>query len=351
MPLRTEGRRQLYKSVLKGLCCCPCSEERDDTAACVKQVQLAVYASASESTAHVRALCAEHLFSLMSSVCDVGSSFGTKMESLCEMLVCRRQGNLLDNPLLPLLLPGMSIDCLTILTCIYAQIKYASCSCIDACCFECRRERRRRAAAASPVSRVPTGHAASRGRAARGMHAQDSAPPLCRPMPTSALFQRMKAELLMSVAQSASYALWQTPLLQEPSAALPSPSRVSNSDRWTPSETLVDRLHAVRHVGQSPAGGPRLLRAGTTLTSPPPTMTRTAPAPSAKSDTSALRIAVEAPATAPPAEALSENDRNSQERERRLRLSQGNGRLRRQGRQGKGCLLVSNRRVCACWGP
>ncbi|KAG5472197.1 hypothetical protein CUR178_02873 [Leishmania enriettii] len=93
------------------------------------------------------------------------------MESLCEMLVCRRQGNLLDDLLLPLLQPGMSIDYLTILTCISAQIKYANRSCIDGCCFMCRRERRRRTAAASPVSRVPTGHAASRGRAARGMQA------------------------------------------------------------------------------------------------------------------------------------------------------------------------------------
>ncbi|KAG5496042.1 hypothetical protein JIQ42_02928 [Leishmania sp. Namibia] len=276
------------------------------------------------------------------------------MESLCEMLVCWRQGNLLGNPLLPLLLPGVSIDCLTILTCISARSKYASRSCIDACYLGCRRERRRCAAGASPVPRAPTSHNASRGRAARGMHAQDSAPPRCRPMPTSALFQRMTAELLMSEAQSASYALWQTPLLQEPSAAHPCPSRASNSDRWAPSETRVDCLHALRRVGQSSAGGPRLLRAGTTSTSPPATMTRTAPSPSAKSDTSALRIAVEAPAAAPPVEALSENDRNSQKGERRRRLSQGNGRLRRQcrqGRKGKGCLLVSNRRACACRGP
>ncbi|KAK7197562.1 hypothetical protein NESM_000706400 [Novymonas esmeraldas] len=181
VPLRTAAQRQLLKSALREVCRGPRREGREDTTGCVQQVRLAVYAPASVSAAGERVLYAEHLFTLVPSVDDVSARFGTTREALCEMLVCRRQGNLLGNPLLPVLLPGMSVDCLTIVTCISARGAHASRACIDACCFGCSGERWRGGGAAPGTVDAPA--------------------PLLVPVScAAAAFERMKGALLMAVA-------------------------------------------------------------------------------------------------------------------------------------------------------
>ncbi|CAJ1991510.1 hypothetical protein conserved [Leishmania donovani] len=314
VPLRTSAQRQLFKSTLKQLCCGPRSEGRDDTAACVQQVRLAVYAPARDSTAGDRVLCAEHLFSLVPSVCDVGASFGTTMEALCEMLVCRRQGNVLDNPLLPVLLPGVSVDCLTILTCISARGEHASRPCIDACCFGCSSERRRHPTAASSLAVPPAG--ASGNGTAKGTPARGLAPLLRQPVSRSAFFQRMTGDLLMSVAPSIRNASWQTSQPQKPSATTPrtppsGPSRASNSDPFAQLDESVDRLLMLRRLKESPAGKPSLLGDGTTSTSPPSETRRTASALPATSGASALSMAVEPLVATPPGRAQNESCESS----------------------------------------
>lgn len=314
MPLRTSAQRQLFKSTLKQLCRGPRSEGRDDAAACVQQVRLAVYAPAGDSTADDRVLCAEHLFSLAPSVCDVGASFGTTMEALCEMLVCRRQGNVLGNPLLPVLLPGVSVDCLTILTCISARGEHSSRPCIDACCFGCSSERQRRPTAASSLAVPPA--AASKNGTAKGTPAQDLAPLLRQPVSCSALFQRMTGELLMPVAPSIRNASWQTSQPQKLSAATPptplsDPPRASNSDPFAQLDESVDRLLWLRRLRESPAGKPSLLRDGTTSTSPPAETRHTVSALPATLGTSALSMAVEPLAATPPGRARNESCESS----------------------------------------
>ncbi|KAK7197561.1 hypothetical protein NESM_000706300 [Novymonas esmeraldas] len=181
VPLRTAAQRQLLKSALREVCRGPRREGREDTTGCVQQVRLAVYAPASVSAAGERVLYAEHLFTLVPSVDDVSARFGTTREALCEMLVCRRQGNLLGNPLLPVLLPGMSVDCLTIVTCISARGAHASRACIDACCFGCSGERWRGGGAAPGTVDAPA--------------------PLLVPVScAAAAFERMTGALLMAVA-------------------------------------------------------------------------------------------------------------------------------------------------------
>ncbi|KPA74566.1 hypothetical protein ABB37_09205 [Leptomonas pyrrhocoris] len=154
VPLQTPAQQRLFATVLKQLCSLPPDAERGEASACVRQVRLAVYTCGGGDAAVAgRVLCAEHLFSLVPSICDVCTSFGTTMEALCEVLVCRREGNLLDNPLLPVLLPGVAIEGLSVLTCISAKGRYASRPCIDACCFGCSGARRQRPAALSPLRR------------------------------------------------------------------------------------------------------------------------------------------------------------------------------------------------------
>lgn len=169
------------------------------------------------------------------------------------MLVSRCQGNVLDNPLLSVLLPGVSDDCLAILTC------------IGACCFGCSSERRQRPTAASSSLAAAT-VASSRSGTAKGTPSQD-------------------LELLMSVAPSIRYRLWQMPQPQEPSAAAPRTrlscsSRASNSAPFAQLDESVDRLRGLRGLRESPAGKPSLVRDSTTSTSPPPEARRTASATS-----------------------------------------------------------------------
>ena len=196
--LQTPVQHRLLLTVLKRLCNALFDDERSEASACVFQVRLAVYAgggcSGGNDAKAERVLRAEHLFTLIPSIGDVCRSFGTTMEALCEALVCRREGNLLDNPLLPVVLPGVAIEGLTVLTCISAKGKYASRPCIDACCFGCSSEREQRVAQLSPLRPACTSakhdRSATKGR-------RLFCPP-ANPLLTSP-FQKMTSELLSSV--------------------------------------------------------------------------------------------------------------------------------------------------------
>ncbi|GET91306.1 hypothetical protein, unknown function [Leishmania tarentolae] len=302
VPLRTAAQRQLFKQTLKQLCCVRRREGQDDTAVCVQQVRLAVYAPSVDSTTGDRVLCAEHLFSLVPSVSDVATSFGTTMEALCETLVCRRQGNLLDNPLLSVLLPGVSVDCLTILTCISARGEYASRPCIDACCFGCSSERRRRPVTASSSFAVPTSDA-SRNGTTKGMHPECLESLVDQPSSSSHRCQRMTSELLMSVAANASYTSWQTSQVPNTTAAAPrtplfGSSGASNRNPFVQLDESVDRMLERRHPRESPWGKHTLpMDSGTCLS----------PSAKAKCPASSLSTAEEPSAATPSRRAKSES--------------------------------------------
>lgn len=116
-------------------------EEEETTAMpFIGQVRLAVYMSASRPQSSVSGesiLHAEQFFSFMPEMSRLCAAFGTRRESLCEVLVCRRSGSWLDHPLLSVLLPGLLVDRLHIVTCISARGKQVSRGAIDACCFGC----------------------------------------------------------------------------------------------------------------------------------------------------------------------------------------------------------------------
>lgn len=282
VPLRTAAQRRLFRRTLEHLCRSPLSEGRDESAACVQQIRLAVYAPAGAATdaavnAGERVLCAEHLFSMLRSVCDVSASFGTSMEALCETLVCRRQGNLLDNPLLPVLLPGTSVDRLTVVTCISAGGAYASRSCIDACCFGCSGERRKPRQPpphSVPVPQRPAAAAAPPGAVVPGA----VSPPRQRPrLPHAAAFQRMTGELLMSVAPSGGAcppADGMGSVNSHPAHTNPPPSPSSSASMAQLDES-VDRILTQRSLGTSPMPNASLLRERTT----PPTAAADSAAP------------------------------------------------------------------------
>ncbi|KPA74564.1 hypothetical protein ABB37_09203 [Leptomonas pyrrhocoris] len=249
VPLQTPAQQRLFATVLKQLCSLPPDAERGEASACVRQVRLAVYTCGGGDAAVAgRVLCAEHLFSLVPSICDVCTSFGTTMEALCEVLVCRREGNLLDNPLLPVLLPGVAIEGLSVLTCISAKGRYASRPCIDACCFGCN---------GAPSARSSTMHA---GSTAKHTLSPDKpsvdrsrtllTPPFINPLTSS--FQRMTEELLTSVgpqkAQPPSAAPHtsspaQTPLQRGPAGSVTSNGTSSPFWRRRVEESLFVRLH------------------------------------------------------------------------------------------------------------
>ncbi|KAI5688039.1 hypothetical protein MNV84_06423 [Leishmania braziliensis] len=167
LPLRILAQRELFMNTLKELCSSPRSEERDGTTVCVPPVQLAVCTRRWATPQRPSRRCALSASPRgCRSVCDVAAGLGTGVEGLREMRVCRRQGNLLDNPLLLVLLPAVSVDCLMILTCISVQVEYASRPCMDACYFECCSDRRWRPTAVWSL-RVPAG-AAPRGQRCHG---------------------------------------------------------------------------------------------------------------------------------------------------------------------------------------
>ncbi|KPI84358.1 hypothetical protein ABL78_6587 [Leptomonas seymouri] len=265
-PLQTPAQRRLFVKVLKQLCEM-LDDERREASACVHQVRLAVYTRCfcGDVANSERVLCAEHLFSLMPSVCDVCTSFGTSMEALCEVLLCRRAGNLLDNPLLPLLLPGAAIEGLSVVTCISAKGRYASRPCIDACCFGCSSGRQQRAAKMNQLllECEPTQHE-RRASGGRDLLSPPTAPSFTSP------FQKMTSELLLSTASRSGHTTPESasrrtsvsiapPPIVFPKRSLAtsmvSPNRSGHyqSSRLSCLDASVDRILAQHQLDQSPA--------------------------------------------------------------------------------------------------
>ncbi|KAG5497741.1 hypothetical protein JKF63_04007 [Porcisia hertigi] len=301
LPLQTVSQHRFFKKALESLRTGTCGEKRDSIAACVRQVRLAVYTQASRSPSRERILCGEHLFSLVPSISEVVAGFGTSLGTLREMLMCASQGNLLDNRLLSVLLPDVSVDCLTILTCISSQGEYASRACIDACCFGCSSERWRCLDMPSKSSRMRSG-AASRDGAATSTGARNAVLPLRQAVSTSALSQHRTDEQLISEAHDARGASWTTSQPQKPIATkshTPFPDSLlwSNSGASSQLDRSVDRLGAVRQLSKSPGGGPSLLKDGIASSPPTAEMRCTAPAPPVALGTDAVKATVETPVT------------------------------------------------------